>query len=82
MVCGRPVIVSDRVGCAPDLVDEGKNGYVCEADSAERLAQTLRACLENAERLDEMGRASHAMIQDWSIAREAHRIAGALNEYL
>jgi len=82
MVCGRPVVVSDRVGCAPDLVDEGKNGYVCEADSAERLAQTLQACLENAERLDEMGRASHAMIQDWSIAREAHRIAGALNEYL
>jgi glycosyltransferase involved in cell wall biosynthesis len=82
MACGRPVIVSDRVGCAPDLVDDGRNGYICEARSTDSLIQTLQACLGEAGRLEEMGRASHTMIQDWSIPVEARRIVGALDEYL
>lgn len=28
LACGRPVLVSDKVGCAPDLVKEGKTGSV------------------------------------------------------
>ncbi len=28
MVCGLPVIVSNRCGCVPDLVDDGHNGFV------------------------------------------------------
>ena len=28
MVCGLPVLVSDRCGCAPELVQAGKNGFV------------------------------------------------------
>jgi 1,2-diacylglycerol 3-alpha-glucosyltransferase len=27
MACGLPVLVSDRCGCAPDLVPEGQNGF-------------------------------------------------------
>ncbi|MCS3657976.1 glycosyltransferase involved in cell wall biosynthesis [Salinibacter ruber] len=82
MACGRPVIVSDRVGCAPDLVDDGRNGYVCEAGSTDSLAQMLQACLGVAERLEEMGQTSRTMIEDWSIPVEARRIVGALDEYL
>jgi glycosyltransferase involved in cell wall biosynthesis len=26
MACGMPVIVSEKCGCAPDLVQNGKNG--------------------------------------------------------
>jgi glycosyltransferase involved in cell wall biosynthesis len=27
MACGRPCIVSDAVGCGPDLIDEGRTGF-------------------------------------------------------
>lgn len=45
MACGLPAIVSDAVGCAPDLIEEGLTGftYPCgEAPSlANRLAETF-----------------------------------------
>lgn len=41
---GLPVVVSTRVGCAPDLVDAGRTGLVCEADSAASLTSALQAC--------------------------------------
>lgn len=37
---GVPCVVSDRVGCAPDLID-GTTGVVCTADSASDLSDAL-----------------------------------------
>jgi glycosyltransferase involved in cell wall biosynthesis len=37
---GVPCVVSNRVGCAPDLID-GVTGIVCEADSAAALAHAI-----------------------------------------
>jgi glycosyltransferase involved in cell wall biosynthesis len=42
MACGTPAIVSDVVGCAPDLVAEGKTGSVFPVGNVQALA----ACLE------------------------------------
>jgi glycosyltransferase involved in cell wall biosynthesis len=41
MACGLPVIVSDRCGCAPDLVHEGKNGFVFAYDQPDQLTQLM-----------------------------------------
>ena len=78
MASGRAVIVSDRVGCAPDLVDE-QNGRVIPAGDASALEDALAAVLAEgvAER---MGAVSRARIQDWSIEAEAERIEAAVAE--
>jgi glycosyltransferase involved in cell wall biosynthesis len=39
---GVPCVTSDRVGCAPDLVDES-TGVVCDADSSDALARAIVA---------------------------------------
>jgi len=41
LVCGLPVIVSDRCGCVPDLVHDGENGFVFDPDSPEQLTNLL-----------------------------------------
>lgn len=41
-----PCIVSDRVGCHLDLIDQGKTGWVFPAGDVDALAQTLGAALE------------------------------------
>lgn len=82
MASGRPVLVSDRVGCAPDLVDDGTNGFVCEAGSALSLARRLRTLLKAEDRLNDMGRCSLERIQDWSIQEEADRIGDAIHQHL
>ncbi|WP_082780867.1 glycosyltransferase family 4 protein [Cephaloticoccus primus] len=45
MHLGRPVIVSDRVGCHPDLVVQGKTGWTFHTGDEAHLTQTLREVL-------------------------------------
>ena len=39
---GLKVVVGDKCGCAPDLVKQGKNGYVFKSGSVSSLASTLQ----------------------------------------
>ncbi|MGH7924671.1 MAG: glycosyltransferase family 4 protein [Candidatus Binatus sp.] len=55
MNAGKPVIVSDRVGAAPDLVEEGVNGFIYPARDVATLAGRLRQMIENPERRAAMG---------------------------
>jgi glycosyltransferase involved in cell wall biosynthesis len=41
MACGIPAIVSDAVGCSPDMIDEGKTGLTFEMGDVEALAECL-----------------------------------------
>ncbi len=41
MACGTPAIVSDAVGCAPDLIEEGKTGFVFPVGNIAELAARL-----------------------------------------
>jgi glycosyltransferase involved in cell wall biosynthesis len=41
MTCGLPSIVSNAVGCAPDLIEEGKTGFVFEPRNPKDLALRL-----------------------------------------
>ena len=41
MACGRPAIVSDAAGCCPDMIEEGKTGFVFEMGGVEALAECL-----------------------------------------
>jgi len=42
MAAGLPVIVSDRCGCAEDLVEDAKNGFVFPAQNAGALAERMQ----------------------------------------
>jgi glycosyltransferase involved in cell wall biosynthesis len=77
MACGQPVVVTSRVGCALDLVDE-KNGAVVPPEDAASLRTTLRELLSDPERLRTLGRRSAERIQNWSIDVAAERTAAAV----
>jgi glycosyltransferase involved in cell wall biosynthesis len=65
MVAGRPVIVSDEVGCARDLVRSGCNGCVYPARDIGALTGCLEECLRYRPRLDAMGAASREIVSRW-----------------
>jgi glycosyltransferase involved in cell wall biosynthesis len=52
---GRPVLVSDRVGCAEDLVEPGADGWVFPAGDVAALAAALRKALAPGVDLRGMG---------------------------
>jgi glycosyltransferase involved in cell wall biosynthesis len=47
LACGTPVVVSDAVGCAPDLVREGETGAVYPVGDIPALADALQQVLSN-----------------------------------
>jgi glycosyltransferase involved in cell wall biosynthesis len=45
MACGVPAVVSSAVGCAPDLIEEGRTGAVFPLDDIPALARAIEAVL-------------------------------------
>jgi len=65
MCAGVPVIVSDEVGCVPDLVQDGVNGYRVSPGSPASLAGALERVLADPVRRADMGRQSLNIIRNW-----------------
>jgi glycosyltransferase involved in cell wall biosynthesis len=62
---GLPVIASDKVGAAGDLVQDGVNGFVYPAGDVVALAERLHDLLAKADRRSTMGIASRELIGHW-----------------
>jgi glycosyltransferase involved in cell wall biosynthesis len=83
MCCGCPVVASDRVGAARDLVAPVAPQFVFPCGDVEALASVLRDAFTDRSRLKSLARAARAHIQTWSPERnitatiEAIRIAVA-----
>jgi glycosyltransferase involved in cell wall biosynthesis len=59
---GLPMLVSDTVGAAPGLVQDGGNGWVVAAGDSEQWAAAMaRMSSGGADRLQEMSALSHAL---------------------
>jgi len=72
MACGLP-LVGTRVGGIPDLIDEGKNGYLVEPRQPRDLAARMLALKQSVEDTRAMGAVSRRKVEEhfsWdSIAR-------------
>jgi len=69
MACGRPAIVSDRVGCAPDLVIDGLTGAVFPFGDVDALAARMVELADHA-RLRTMGElARHRVLEGYSVEK-------------
>jgi glycosyltransferase involved in cell wall biosynthesis len=67
MACGRPAIVSDRVGCGADLIRSGRTGLVFEHADSDSLQRAMAYFLEDRGRAAAMGTEARRVIKDWSI---------------
>ncbi len=78
MNAARAVISSDQVGCAPDLVRNGHNGFIYPAGDVARLSQAISAALALPPRLREMGRHSLEIINHWNYDEDLRGLHAAL----
>ena len=78
MACKRPVLVSNRCGCAIDLVTNGKNGFIFASDDKEDLVTKMRLLLHDPGVLKRMGEASGTIIRSWSYGQAAPAIEKAI----
>ncbi len=80
MACGKAVLLSDKVGCAVDLVKKGYNGNVFESADNNSLAESLDYCTQSKSKLREMGKNSALMIKSWNFLTIGEAIENKLNE--
>lgn len=70
MACGLPVLVSDRCGCASDLVVNGLNGYRINPDNDGELSDRMvQMHFLEFEARREMGRRGEEIISHWNLDR-------------
>jgi len=66
MLCGCPVVVSDRVGAKYDLVRQGENGYIFPVGDVEVLATIFRDVLSDSGKRNLMSSAARERMETWS----------------
>jgi len=79
MAAGLPVIVSDDVGCADDLVRNRENGFVYPVGNVEALRDALIAVLAPGE-AERMGADSRSIIEKWSFTEDIAALKTALRQ--
>jgi glycosyltransferase involved in cell wall biosynthesis len=73
---GVPCVVSDKVGCGPDLIDHARTGYVFSTGSAYALAGALENAIDLCGRED-VRQACRTKVAGYSMERAAAGIAEA-----
>lgn len=66
LACGLPVVASERVGAAFDLVRAGVNGFVYPPGNIERLAEVIRLALMLRPAI--VAARSRALLTEWDYA--------------
>ena len=66
MACGRPVLVSDKCGCAVDLVQNDENGYIFESGNRVDLTRRMADLSKDKVKLQKMGATSLEIIAKWN----------------
>ena len=73
-----PIVVTDRVGSATDLVVDGSNGFVVPFADCDALGQALRTLVQSPELRARFGEASRDHIRDWTYDRTAAGVVDAV----
>jgi glycosyltransferase involved in cell wall biosynthesis len=78
---GLPCVVSEAVGCAVDLIEEGRTGCVFETNSSTSLASTLEKAY-GLINFDEIRRNCRDKMKIFSVANAASGIAEAYSQVI
>ena len=78
MACSKAVLVSDKCGCAIDLVQNGKNGFIFKSGSIDELATGLTTLTMDGTMLKQYGEASAKKIEPWNFLNIATAIENQL----
>jgi glycosyltransferase involved in cell wall biosynthesis len=76
--CGLPLVLSDRVGAAYDLLEDGRNGRLVPVDDVEAAGTALRELAADPERRRAMGAASREIVAGWGYEPSIERLVAVV----
>ena len=78
MNAGRAVILTEDVGCQPDLIADGTEGCVFPAGDVNALADALRRVLSEPDIAQQMGLRALEKIKTWSFEEDVRALRQAI----
>lgn len=78
--CGLPLVLSDSVGAARDLVEEGENGLIVPAGEIEPVAGALDMLAGDASLRARFGARSQAIAMQWGYDESIEAFADAVRD--
>ena len=76
--CGLPLVLSDRVGAAFDLLRDGENGVLVMAGDVESAASALRRLAQNPAARAAAGARSQELMEGWGYKPSIEGFLGAV----
>jgi glycosyltransferase involved in cell wall biosynthesis len=81
MCFNLPIIVSDMVGCAKDLVKHGENGFIYPVGDIEKLKEYMEKLLKEKDLREKMGRNSLKIVSKYTYKKDVEGILEAIEFY-
>jgi glycosyltransferase involved in cell wall biosynthesis len=75
-----PLVLSDRVGAARDLLRDGENGFLVPAGDIAAAAEALRQLANDAELRRTMGTRSRELVRGWDYEPSVESFVAAVRE--
>jgi glycosyltransferase involved in cell wall biosynthesis len=79
MAAGKAIIVSNKVGCGPDLVKENVNGHVFIYNMKNDLLRVIKMITRSKNNVREMGDASIGIVNNYTFLEQVKAIEYAVN---
>jgi len=76
--CGLPLVLSDRVGAAFDLLEDGRNGRLVPADDVTAAAGALQELAADPALRRAMGAASREIVAGWGYEPSIERLVAVV----
>ena len=73
------IVVSDMVGCGPDLVKNGSNGFIFKTGDIKDLTTRLEMFINNQNLKKQMGIKSKEIISKWDYNKNIEELEKAIN---
>jgi glycosyltransferase involved in cell wall biosynthesis len=80
MASKKAILVSDKVGCAADLVENGYNGVIFKNSDEEGLLTALMQLTASKKVLNTFGKNSDEKIKGWTITKNAEAIENLMRK--
>ncbi|MFZ0663883.1 MAG: glycosyltransferase family 4 protein [Acidobacteriaceae bacterium] len=78
MNASRAIVLSDQVGCAPDLLRDGVNGFVFPARNVDALSAVLHRFIDDPSLARTMGSHATEIIDEYTFQRDVEGLRQAL----
>ena len=77
---GLPLVLSERVGAAYDLLRDGENGYLVPVDDAVAAAEAIRTLAADADQRRAMGERSRELVRAWDYDASVEGFVAAVRD--